>query len=135
MNTLTRAGALAIGLLFLWMGVASQATWLFLPVLIALVLASFAGIRYLAKREGEAPRQWQDYVLAGFVGTMMATLASQLTLGASFEWVLPFSVMRGLEGGGGLGAIAWAIRAREGPISSADQDARRDELERGGSSS
>src|SRR5689334_21437449 len=100
MNTLKRAGALALGLLFLWSGVASHATWLFLLLVIAFVFASLAGVRYLAKREGEAPRQWQDYVLAGFVGIMAATLVSQLTLGTSFVWALSFSVTRGLEGGG-----------------------------------
>lgn len=125
MNTLKRAGALACGLLFLWSVVASEATWFFLLLLVTLVVGSLAGIRYLAKREGESLGQWQDYLMAGFVGTMIAALASQLTLGASLVWAVLFSLARGLEGGGGLSAIAWALRARTRPARSVDQDTSR----------
>ncbi len=112
MDRIKRVVALAFGLLLLWGVMASRATWLFLFLWVASVLLALAGVRYVAKRERESFGHWQDYTVVGLSGTGVATLAWHLIAGAPVLSALLSSLAPALEGGGGLGAIAFAFHSR-----------------------
>jgi hypothetical protein len=117
MNTLKRATALIFGLLLLWTVVSEYAVLTF-PILLlwpAGLLSALAAIRYLARRESATFGEWQDYMIVGLLGTAPAVVLIHLLSGVSIGSALLYSIAPTIETGGGIGAIAYALRSGRRP--------------------
>jgi len=108
---LVRAAALVAGLILLGVLFKSHGGWL----LLFSIPGGVAIVWWIARLEGVAFGQWQDYALGGLIGVGVVFLIASLLAGVSPLWAFLNGIGRGVEAGAGLGLIAYAL-IRRGPL-------------------